>query len=102
MKTLLRIILALVGFGVTGVFVYNINPYVLDTMGLVLFYAALMLGVFNLLVLLGLTRAQGVLLSGLLLAFLLLQQLRIFNIWLGAILVVLTVFTEQFIGERKV
>ena len=96
MKTLFYLLLAMVSFAVAGSMVYFLDPKALDVAGFGIFYSALLIGSFNLFLLLRLSVFQAGLLTFLFLSFLLLQQLHLFRFWIGAILVILVIVIEQY------
>ncbi|MBI3335706.1 MAG: hypothetical protein HY001_04370 [Candidatus Portnoybacteria bacterium] len=101
MKTLLHLVFAIVGFGFAIAMAYYFDPAGLDVVGFSFFYLSLAIGSFNLFLLLRLSRLQSGLLSLLLITFLLLQQLRFFTLWVGAILVIFAVIIEQYVGGAE-
>lgn len=102
MKIVIRLLLSLIGFGGALAFTYYLDPAALDAMGFAFLYLSLIVGMYNLCLLLLLTSLQAGLLTFLLIAFLLLQQLRLFAFWEGAILVAAVVAFEQYKGRKSV
>jgi len=101
MKILIHFLFSLIGFAGAGLLVYYLDPTALDTMGFVFFYLALVLGTYNLCLLLFLTHLQSSLLTFLLISFLFLQQLRLFAFWEGAALVIAVVAFEQYWSRKS-
>jgi hypothetical protein len=101
MKALIHLVLAFVGFGVMGLMVFYLSPEAMDTIGFSFFYLALIIGSVNLFLLLRLSLVQAGLLATLLTLFLLLQQFRIFSIWVGLVLVMFAIVAEFYVGGVK-
>ena len=95
MRKLLLFLLAMAGFAIAGAMFYYIDPSAVDLAGFGIFYTALLLGIGSLFLLLGLSLLRVSLLTFLILSFILLQQLQLFNLWLGLGLVVVVVIVEQ-------
>jgi len=95
MRALFLIFLVIAGFATAGAMIYYMNPSAIDVTGFGILYVSLLVGIAALFLLLGLNFLKASLLSLLILSFLLLQQLRLFNIWIGLALVVVVIIVEQ-------
>ncbi len=95
MRALFLLFLVIAGFATSGAMFYYMNPSAIDAAGFGILYVSLLVSMMALFLLLGLSFLRASLLSLLMLSFLLLQQLRLFNIWIGLALVVVVIIIEQ-------
>ena len=102
MKILIRFFLSLAGLLGAGLLVFYFDPGALDLAGFAFFYGALIIGVYNLCLLISLTHLQSGLLTFLSISFLLLQQLGLFTFWAGAVMVIAVVAFEQYKEKKTV